>query len=87
MGGNKGKQTLADFVYCIENAQSTIIQSMENRRKECLVTLTSLSDSDFESSNISLKGNKPDGVGLNSNGIDYSVRKTEGKIVLFCKTV
>ena len=48
-----------------------------------LVTLTSRSDSDFESSNVSLKGNKPDGVNLNSNDIDYYVRKNEGKIRWF----
>ena len=32
-----------------------------------LVTLTSSSDSDVESSNVSLKENKPDGVNPNSN--------------------
>ena len=48
-----------------------------------LVTLTSRSDSDFESSNVSLKENKPDGVNPNSNDIDYSVRKSEGKIRWF----
>ena len=35
-----------------------------------LVTLTSRSDSDFESSNVSLKENKPDGVNPNSNDIN-----------------
>ena len=34
-----------------------------------LVTLTSRSDSDFESSNVSLEKNKPDGVNPNSNDI------------------
>ena len=51
--------------------------------------LTSSSDSDFEPSNISLKENKPDGVHLNSNGLDYCVRKNEGKILWFstdCKS-
>ena len=48
-----------------------------------LFTLTSRSDSDFESSNVSLKENKPDGVNLNSNDIDYYVRKNDGKIVWF----
>ena len=36
-----------------------------------LVTLTSRSESDFESSIVSLKENKPDGVNSNSNDIDY----------------
>ena len=48
-----------------------------------LVTLTSRSDSDFESSNVSLKENKPDCVNLNSNDIDYHVLKNEGKIRWF----
>ena len=48
-----------------------------------LVTLTSRSDSDFESSNVSLKENKPDGVNPNSNDIDYYVQKNEGKILWF----
>ena len=46
-----------------------------------LVALTSRSDSDVESSNVSLKENKPDGVNPNSNDIDYYVRKNEGKIL------
>ena len=45
-----------------------------------LVTLTSYSDSDFESLNVSLKENKLDGVNPNSNDIDYYVR---GKILWF----
>ena len=48
-----------------------------------LVTLTSHNDSNFESSNVSLKENKPDGVNPNSNYIDYYVRKNEGKILWF----
>ena len=48
-----------------------------------LVTLTSRSDSDFDSSNVSLKENKPDGVNLNSNDIDYYIRKNEGKALWF----
>ena len=55
-----------------------------NRRKEyvspILVTLTSRSDSNFERSNISIKEHKRDGVDLNSNGLDYCVRKKERKI-------
>ena len=48
-----------------------------------LVTLTSCSDSDVESSNVNLKENEPDGVNPNSNDIDYYVRKNEGKILWF----
>ena len=48
-----------------------------------LVTLTSCSDSDFESSNVSLNENTSDGVNPNSNDIDYYVRKNEGKILWF----
>ena len=48
-----------------------------------LVALTSLSDPDFERSNIHLKENSPDGVDLNSNGLDYNVRNNGGKIVWF----
>ena len=59
------------------------MQSAENRRKPILVTLTSRSDSDFESLNISLKENKPDGVNPNSNDIDFYVQKNEGKIRRF----
>ena len=45
------------------------------------VTLTSNSDSSFELSNISLKESKRDDVDPNSNGLDYYVRKNEGKIL------
>ena len=48
-----------------------------------LVTLTPPSNSDFERSNISLKENIPDDFDLNSNGLDYYVRKNGRKIVLF----
>ena len=48
-----------------------------------LVTLTSRSDSDVKSSNVSLKENKPDGVNPNSNDTDYQVRENEGKILWF----
>ena len=48
-----------------------------------LVTLTSRSDSDFESSNASLKENMSDGVNPNSNDFDYYVRRNEGKIIWF----
>ena len=47
---------------------------------------TSLSDSDFEPSNISVKENKLEGVDLNSDGLDYSVGKKEGKILRFWQT-
>ena len=48
-----------------------------------LVTLRSRNDFNFESSNVSLKDNKPDGVNPNSNDIDYYVRKNDGKILCF----
>ena len=48
-----------------------------------LVMVTSRRNSDLETSNVSLKENKPDGVDLNSNDIDYHVRKNEGKILWF----
>ena len=48
-----------------------------------LVTLMSCNDFDFESSNVSLKENKPNGVNPNSNDIDYYVRKNEGKFLWF----
>ena len=40
-----------------------------------LITLRSRNDSDRQSSKVSLKENKPDGVNLNSNDIEYYVRK------------
>ena len=49
--------------------------------------LTSHSDSDVESSKVSLKENKPDGVNPNSNDIDYYVRKNERKFYGFRQTV
>ena len=48
-----------------------------------LVIFTSRCDSDFESSNVSLEENKPDGVNSNSNDIYYYVRKNEGKMRRF----
>ena len=48
-----------------------------------LVTLTSRSDSNFERSNIRLKENIRDGVDPNYNGLNYCVRKNEGKILWF----
>ena len=48
-----------------------------------LVTFTSRNDSDFESSNVSLKENKHDGVNPNSTDVDYYVRKNKGKILWF----
>ena len=48
-----------------------------------LVMLTSLCDSDFECSNISVNENKLDGVDLSSDGLDYWVRKNGGKILWF----
>ena len=48
-----------------------------------LVTLTSCSGSNFERSNIILKGNKQNGVDPDSSGLDYCVRKNEGQILWF----
>ena len=48
-----------------------------------LITLTSRNDSDCQSSKVSLKENKPDGVNPNSNDIEYYVRENEGKIRWF----
>ena len=48
-----------------------------------LVTLLSRGNSNFERSNISFKQNKRDGVDPNSNGLNYYVRKNEGKILWF----
>ena len=52
-----------------------------------LVTLTSRSDSDVESSNVTVKENKPDGVNPNSNNIDYYVQKMKEKFYGFRQTV
>ena len=46
---------------------------------ERVIDSGSRSDSDFESSNVSLKENKPGGVNPNSNDINYYVRKSEEK--------
>ena len=52
-----------------------------------LVTYTSRNDCDFESSNVSLKENKPDCVNPNSNNIDLYVRWNERKILYFRQIV
>ena len=62
--------------------RKTVEKALE-KASPILVTLTSRSNSDVESSNVSLKENKPDGVNPNSNDIDYYVRKNEGKILRF----
>ena len=73
-------------VRIFDNRKLLIIPSFLSVRKTVgkvspiLVTLTSRSDSDSESSNVSLKENKLDGVNPNSNDVDYYVRKNEGKI-------
>ena len=48
-----------------------------------LVTLMSCNDSDFESSNVNLKENKPNGINPNSNDINYYILKNEGKFLWF----
>ena len=72
----------------MKNIESTLgtpqyIRKTVGKVSPILVTLTSRSDSDFESSNVGLKENNPDGVNPNSNDIDYYVRKNEGKILWF----
>ena len=59
------------------------LQSAENRSKECHRSCSRLRHAVVPISNISLKENKQDGVDLNSNGLDYCVRKNEGKIRWF----
>ena len=51
-----------------------------------LVTLTSRSDSDFESSSVSLKENKPDGVNPNSNDITTTFERMKEKFYGFQQT-
>ena len=48
-----------------------------------LVTLMSCNDFDFESLNVNLKENKPNGVNPNSDDIDYYILKNEGKFLWF----
>ena len=63
------------------------IPGQQSLRKTVGKTLTdpgyARSDSNFERWNISLKGNKRDGVDSNSDGFDYCVRQNEGKILWF----
>ena len=56
-------------------------------RSLILVMLTSRCDSDFECSNISFIEYKLGEVDLNSNGLDYCVRKNGEKFYGFRKTV
>ena len=79
-------------MYQHENSHTTFysLRKTVGKVSPILVTLTSPNDSDFESSNVTLKENKPDGVNPNSNDIDYYVRKIEGKILWFsadCSTL
>ena len=66
-------------LYVLFDISSIIIGRLYSLRKTVgkvsliLVTLTSRNDSDFESSNVSLKENKPDVVNPNSNDIDCYV--------------
>ena len=70
-------------VWCINEISVSSLRKTVGRASPILVTLTSRSDSDVVSSNVSLKENKPDGVNPNSNDIDYYGRKNEGKILWF----
>ena len=83
------------FQICLSDTYKTLKLAIFSRRSQfslrktvgkvspILVTLTSRSDSDIESSNVSRKENKPDGVNPNSNDTDYYVRKNERKIQWF----
>ena len=51
-----------------------------------LVTLTSCCDPNFERSNISFIENELDGVDLNSNALEYCVRKNRGSILRWFST-
>ena len=83
-GGEDGSPgvPVAKFVVVIQKPFTVCGKQQENA-SQILITLTSRSDSDFESSNVSLKENKTDGVNPNSNDIDYYVRKNERKIQWF----
>ena len=59
------------------------LRKTEESVSPILVTLTSRSDSNFERSNIRLKENKRDAIDFNSYGLDYCVRKNEGKNLWF----
>ena len=59
------------------------LQKAVEKVSPILVTLMSRSDSNFERSNINLKEDKRDDVDSDSNGFDYCVRKSEGKILWF----
>ena len=65
---------------------NTVCGRPQERVSPILVTLTSCSDSNFERSNISFKENKPDGVDLSSNGLNYCARKNESQTVQFRQT-
>ena len=58
-------------------------QSTENRRKGCHRFSLRFRHVVILISNIGLKENKRDGVDLNSDGLDYCVRKNEGKFLWF----
>ena len=60
-----------------------LLQSVKNHRKECNQFWLRLRHAEILISNVSLKENKPDGVDLNSNDLDYCVRKNEEKILWF----
>ena len=61
----------------MESSPQISLRKTVGKLSPILVTLTSRSDSDVESSNVSLKENRPDGVNPNPNDIDQYVRKNE----------
>ena len=65
------------------NARSSVCRKSRENVSPILVTLTSRIDSNFGRSSISFKENKWDGIDRNFNGLDYCVRKNEGKILRF----
>ena len=73
--GNHRNMSTRNQVFCCSFHCS--LRKTVGKVSPILVTLTSRSDSNFESSNVNLKEAKPDGVIPNSNGIDYYVRKNE----------
>ena len=70
-------QNVKNFVDQLSQSVDTVCGKPKEKVSPILVTLTSRSDPDFESSNVSLKENKPDGVNPNSNDIDCYERMKE----------
>ena len=67
------------YIYAIQFS----LRKSVKRVSPILVMFAPRSDLNFERSGISLKENERDGVDEHSNGLDYRVRKNEGKILSF----